>query len=59
MDEERRPTSFRDLLVALVNGNVAFIVVGGVRARGRSDSSYAAFGSSHAGGTKARFLLTV
>jgi hypothetical protein len=32
MDEERRPTSFRDLLVALVNGDVAFIVVGGVAA---------------------------
>ncbi len=32
MDEERRPVRFRELLRALVEGNVAFIVVGGVAA---------------------------
>jgi len=32
MDEERRPVRFRDLLFALVDGDVAFIVVGGVAA---------------------------
>lgn len=32
MDEERRPVRFRDLLLALVQGDVGFIVVGGVAA---------------------------
>lgn len=32
MDEERRPVRFRELLLALVQGEVSFIVVGGVAA---------------------------